>query len=155
MKLLPTRRSSSPAALSDEFDDFFKGFTEPFFNGLRNRLPETFQARTFPPVNIGETEQVYTVSVELPGMETKDINIELMGNQLTISGERKWDEEKKGKEFHRVESQYGCFSRSLTLPENVRLDRDSIDATFQKGVLEIKIPKVEPTPVAKIAIKAK
>jgi len=88
-------------------------------------------------------------------MDAKDINIEVMGNQLTISGERKWEEEKKGKEFLRVESQYGNFSRSLLLPANLRSDRDAIEATFQKGILEIKIPKVQPTPVAKIAIKAK
>jgi HSP20 family protein len=93
--------------------------------------------------------------VDLPGLEEKDIDVKLMGTQLMISAERKWEEEKKGKEFHRVESQYGSFARSLTLPENARMNRESIEATFQKGILEIKIPKVEPTPAAKIAIKAK
>lgn len=154
MNLTPWRRQDSALALQDEFEDFFKGF-EPFFNGFRNRLPTSFHARAFPPVNVSETEQFYTVFVELPGMDAKDVQIEMMGNQLSISGERKWEDEKKGKEYHRVESQYGRFSRSLMLPENLRLDRDSIEATFHKGVLEIKIPKVEPTPVAKIAIKAK
>ena len=155
MNIIPWRRQDNALALQDDFDEFFKSFAEPFFNGFRNRLPATFQGRTFPPVNVSETEQFYTVSVELPGMDANDINIEVMGNQLSISGERKWEEENKGKEFHRVESQYGSFSRSLTLPENLKLDRESIDATFHKGVLEIKVPKVEPTPMAKIAIKAK
>jgi HSP20 family protein len=155
MNLLPSRRENSPLALQDDFEELFKSFAEPYFNGFRNRIPSTFQARSFPPVNVSETEQQYTVSVELPGMEPKDIDIEVMGNQLNISGERKWEEEKKGKEYHRVESQYGSFARSLTLPDNLRLDRESIDATFQKGVLEITFPKVEPTPIAKIAIKAK
>jgi HSP20 family protein len=155
MKLLPSRRETRPLAVQDDFDDLFRSFAEPFFNGFRNRLPATFEARSFPPVNVSETEQRYTVSVELPGMDAKDINIEIMGNQLTISGERKWEEEKKGKEYHRVESQYGSFARTVTLPENVRLDRESIEAAFQKGVLEINLPKVEPTPIAKIAIKAK
>jgi HSP20 family protein len=141
--------------MQDEFEDFFKDFNVPFNNGSRNRLPAVFQTRSVPPLNVSESEQHYTVSVELPGMDAKDINIEVMGNQLTISGERKWEEEKKGKEFLRVESQYGNFSRTLMLPENLRSDREAIEATFQKGILEIKIPKVEPTPVAKIAIKAK
>lgn len=155
MSLMPWPRQESTPTLRDEFEDFFRGFAEPLFHGIQSRLPEAFKARTFPPVNVSETEQSYSVSVELPGLEAKDINIELMGTQLSISGERRWEEEKKGKEYHRVESQYGRFSRSLTLPENLRLDRESIDATFQRGVLEIRIPKVEPTPVAKIAIKAK
>jgi HSP20 family protein len=155
MNLTPWRRQDAPLALQDEFDDFFKQFGEPLFNGFRSRLPAAFQARAFPPINVAESEQHYTVSVELPGMDAKDISIELMGNQLHISGERKWEEEKKGKEYHRVESQYGTFSRSLTLPDNLRLDRESIDATFQKGILEIKVPKVEPTPAANIPIKAK
>jgi HSP20 family protein len=155
MSLIPWRRQDAPLALQDEFDEFFKQIGEPFFSGFRSRLPAAFQARAFPPVNVAESEQYYTVSVELPGMDAKDISIELMGNQLHISGERKWEEEKKGKEYHRVESQYGTFSRSLTLPDNLRLDRESIDATFQKGVLEIKVPKVEPTPAARIPVKAK
>jgi len=155
MSLIPWRRQDAPIALQDEFDDFFKVFGEPLFNGFRSRLPAAFQQRAFPPINVAESEQHYTVSVELPGMDAKDIGIEVMGNQLSISGERKWEDEKKGKEYHRVESQYGKFSRSLTLPDNLRLDRESIDATFHKGVLEIKVPKVEPTPAAKIPIKAK
>ena len=155
MNLIPRRRQDNALTLQDDFDELFRSFAEPFFNGVRSRLPATFQSRSFPPVNVSESEQHYTVAVELPGMDAKDINIEVMGNQLTISGERKWEEEKKGKEYHRVESQYGSFSRSLALPENLQLARESIEATFQKGVLEVKIPKVEPTPVAKIAIKAK
>jgi HSP20 family protein len=155
MNLTPWRRHDNAFAVQDEFDQLLKSFAEPLLSGFRSRLPATFQTRSFPPVNVSESEQHYTVSVELPGMDVKDIDIEVMGNQLNISGERKWEGEQKGKEYHRVESQYGRFSRSLALPENLRLDRESIEATFQKGVLEVRIPKLEPTPVAKIAIKAK
>jgi HSP20 family protein len=155
MSLIPWRRHDAPLTLPEEFDEFFNQFGESLFNGFRSRMPAVFQTRAFPPVNVAESEQHFTVSVELPGLDAKDINIELMGNQLQISGERKFEEEKKGKEYRRVESQYGKFSRSLTLPDNLRLDRESIDATFHKGVLEIKVPKVEPTPAAKIPIKAK
>ena len=106
-------------------------------------------------MNVSESENHYLVMLELPGMDVKDVNIELMGNQLSVSGERKWEEDKKGKELHRVESQYGSFCRTVTLPENARMERESIEATFQKGILEIKIPKLEPTPAAKIPIKTK
>jgi HSP20 family protein len=160
MSLIPWRtRAEGPVALQSPFedfwkDDFFKSFWESF-DGGRSRLPATFQARTYPAMNVSESENHYHVSLELPGLDAKDIQIELMGNQLQITGERRWEDEKKGKEFHRVESQYGSFARSLTLPENARMGRESIEATFQKGMLEIRIPKVEPTPAAKIAIKAK
>jgi HSP20 family protein len=153
MNIIPWRRQGD-LALRNEFEDLLKSFSEPF-DGMRSRLPALFQARNCPPMNVSESENHFTVSLELPGMESKDINLEIMGNQLQISGERKWEEEKKGKEYHRVESQYGSFSRSLTLPENLRLDRESIEATFQKGILEIKVPKLEPTPAAKIPIKTK
>jgi HSP20 family protein len=155
MNLITRRRPTTPFTLQDDFEERFKSLMEPFFDGFRSRLPEAFETRTFPPVNVSESEKHYSISVDLPGMDAKDIDVELMGNQLTISGERKWEEEKKDKEYHRVESQYGSFSRSLTLPDNLRFDRESIEATFQKGLLEIKVPKVEPTPVAKIAVKAK
>jgi HSP20 family protein len=159
MSLIPWRsRQEGPVALQSPFEDFWKDdFLKNFWESIetpRKRLPATFQARAYPPMNVLESENHYLVNLELPGLDVKDINIELMGNQLQISGERRWEKEKKG-EFHRVESQYGSFERSLTLPENARMDRQSIEATVQKGMLEIRIPKVEPTPAAQIAIKTK
>lgn len=154
MSLIPRRRQEGQLALQNDLEEFLKSLSDPF-NGFRARLPAVFEARNSPAMNVAESEHHYSVSLELPGMDAKDINIEVMGNQLTVSGERKWEDEKKGKEYHRVESQYGSFSRTLTLPENLRLDRESIEATFQKGILEIKVPKVEPTPAAKIPIKSK
>lgn len=153
MTLIPWRKNEGSVATSD-LDELFKNFWDPF-NGFRSRLPAAFETRNVPPMNVSESEHHFTVTVELPGLEAKDVNIEVMGNQLSITGERKWEEEKKGKEYHRVESQYGKFSRALTLPDNLRLDRESIEATFQKGLLEIKVPKVEPTPAAKIPIRSK
>jgi HSP20 family protein len=155
MNLIPWRKQEGPIALQSDFEDLWRNFSEPFFDGFRNRLPAAFQTRSLPLMNVSETEQTYVVALELPGLDVKDVNIELMGNQLHVWGERKWDDDKKEKEFHRVEWQYGTFSRTLMLPDNLRLERDAIDATFHKGILEIRIPKVEPTPSAKIPIKAK
>ncbi len=154
MNIIPWRKHEGELPFRGDLEDLWRGFLEPFHLATRTRLPELFQSRAFPPVNVSESESHLTVSVELPGLEAKDVSVELMGNQLQISGERKWEEEKKGKEFHRMESRYGSFARTLTLPQNLRLERESIEATFQKGILEIKIPKLEPTPTAKIPIKS-
>ena len=155
MNVIPWRKRDGDVAVRSDFDELFQRFFEPFDWRVRNRLPQAFAAETFPAMNVAETESHFVVTLELPGLEAKDVNIELMGNQLQVTGERKWEEDKKGKEFHRVESQYGRFARAIALPENLRLQKESIEATFQKGVLEIRIPKLEPTPAEKIPIKAR
>ena len=154
MQIAPWHRRGEPLAHREDIEDLFSGLAEPF-GWMRGPFPTLLQANGAPPMNVSETEDHYLVSLEVPGMDPEDISIERMGNQLVISGERKWEEEKKGKEFHRVESRYGTFSRSLVLPENLRLDPESIEATFEKGVLEVRVPKVEPTPAAKIPITSK
>jgi HSP20 family protein len=155
MNIVPWKKRDGDLALRTDVDDLWKSLVEPFDWSFRNRLPILFQDTAFPPMNVAESEGHFTVSLELPGMEAKDVSIELMGNQLQVTGERKWEEEKQGKEFHRVESRYGRFERTLTLPENLRLERAAIEATYEKGILTIRIPKLEPTPAAKIPIKAR
>jgi HSP20 family protein len=155
MNVIPWRKRDGEVAARSEFDELFSRFFEPFEWRLRHRLPATLTGETMPAMNVAETESQFVVTLELPGLDVKDVQIELMGNQLQISGERKWEEEKKGKEFHRVESQFGRFTRTLTLPDNLRLSKESIEATFQKGVLAIHVPKLEPTPAERIAIKAR
>ncbi|TAH37225.1 MAG: Hsp20/alpha crystallin family protein [Planctomycetota bacterium] len=154
MKMIPWKKSSDEAVSSD-FDDFVTRALEPLDWGVRNRLAGMFPARNFPAMNVAETPEHYIVTLELPGLEPKDVNVELMGNTLQISGERRWEEEKKDKDYHRVESQYGSFARSVVLPDNLHVDREAVEATFQNGVLEIRVPKAEPTPAAKIPVKSK
>jgi HSP20 family protein len=151
MNIIPWQKRDDVTTLRNEFDRLFDQFFEPSFT---NNLPAAFRTRSAPPVNVAETEKSWMMSFELPGLSEKDIQVQLMGNQLVVSGERKWDEEKKGKEFHRVESQYGAFQRAIKLPENARMDADALAATYKKGILEITVPKVEPTPAAKIPVKA-
>ena len=106
-----------------------------------------------PAVNTREGDDAYYIEVDLPGVKKEDINIDVDENTLTISGERKVKEEHKEDNFYKVESVYGKFERSFSLPEDV--DTDKIEAEFKNGVLEIKIPKVqkvEQTP-KKIEIK--
>ncbi|MBI5363844.1 MAG: Hsp20/alpha crystallin family protein [Planctomycetes bacterium] len=150
MKLIPWRRNDEMATFRNEFDQLFDRFLtdEPI-----NRLSSAITQRFAPPMNMAETDKHFTVMLEVPGMTEKDLNVQVKGRYLVVSGERKWEEERKGKEFWRVESQYGAFERSIELPDNARLEPDALVATCKKGVLEITIPKVEPTPVAKIPVK--
>ena len=149
MKLIPWSHQSPTATLSSDFESLVKDLFEG--NGFQ-RLPEAFRRAPMPAVNLADTEKEFVATVELPGLEEKDIDLRMMGNQLTISAERKWEDEKKGKEFHRVESQFGRFERSVTLPENIKVG--ACDALYKKGVLTITIPKAEPTPASKIMVKA-
>ena len=154
MNVIPWRKRNGTTAFRSDLDELFERFMEPFGAEL-NRLPAVFQQRNMPAMNVAETETEYMVALDLPGLDEKDIEVELMGNQLVVSGERKWEKEtKKGKEFHRVESQYGSFQRSITLPDGLRREREAVVATFRQGILEIRVPKLQPTPAARIPIKA-
>ena len=94
-----------------------------------------------PAVNTREADDAYYIEVDLPGVKKEEISIDVNDNVLTISGERKIEEERKDEEFYRVESVYGKFERSFTLPEDV--DADKIEAEAKDGVLTVKIPKAQ------------
>ena len=94
-----------------------------------------------PKVDILENEKGYEVNLAVPGLSKEDFKIDLNDNFLTISGERKFTKEKKENSLHVVETQYGNFSRSFSLPENV--DASNIQANYNNGILEIFIPKDE------------
>ena len=106
-----------------------------------------------PSVNTREGEYAYHVEVDLPGVKKEDIEINIQDNVLTIHGERKTKEELKEENYYKVESRYGRFERSFTLPENV--DMEDIHAESQDGVLEVVIPKLKvlKDTVKKIEIK--
>jgi len=94
-----------------------------------------------PKVDVLETEKAFLVHVAVPGVSKEDFKIDLNDNYLTVSGERKFKNEKKDHNFHSVETQYGSFSRSFSLPENV--DAAGINAQYNNGILEINVPKDE------------
>jgi HSP20 family protein len=95
--------------------------------------------RWIPAMDLVETDDHLVLRGDLPGMSEDDIDIEIKDNVLTVSGERKAESEEKSEGYHRVERAFGSFSRSLTLPQGV--DADQIKAGFDKGVLEVTIPK--------------
>jgi len=94
-----------------------------------------------PSVNTRESDDAYYVEVDLPGIKKEDIEITTEDNVLTISGERKYKDEVKEDDYYKVESRYGKFSRSFTLPEKV--DVENIHAESKDGVLEVVIPKLK------------
>ena len=97
--------------------------------------------RWMPAMDLVETEDHFVLRADLPGMSEDDVHIELEDNTLTVSGERKSEHEEKREGFYRSERAFGSFSRSLTLPQGV--DPESVTASFDKGVLEVRIPKPE------------
>ncbi|MBC7390679.1 MAG: Hsp20/alpha crystallin family protein [Opitutaceae bacterium] len=119
------------------------------FPGLANNLFIDFladyptQHQFSPKVDVTETEKAFDVHVSLPGFRKEDIKVELDENRLTISGERKWEkkEEDVKKKFHFLETDYGKFSRTFTLPGNVLTS--NIQANYKDGILELNIPKEE------------
>lgn len=92
-----------------------------------------------PKVDIAESDTEFEVQLHIPGIKKEEIKIDLNEKQLTISGERKFENEKSEKNFHRVESYFGSFSRSFHLPDAI--NQDKIDATYQDGILTVKLPK--------------
>jgi HSP20 family protein len=94
-----------------------------------------------PALDVVENDGDYVVRADLPGIDEDDVKVEVKDGVLTISGERKSEHEERKDGYHRIERSFGSFTRSLTLPEGV--DPESVKATFDKGVLEIQVPKPE------------
>ena len=94
-----------------------------------------------PGADIMEKDKSFEIHLAVPGMEKDDFKIDLNDNVLTVSGERKFKNEKKEGEYYSIETQYGSFSRAFTLPENV--DAQKIDAKYVNGILQISLPKDE------------
>jgi HSP20 family protein len=111
-----------------------------FFSG-RGLAKQAFQVA----VDIREEADAFYVDAEVPGLKAEDIKVDVEKNVLTLSGERKVETEETKEKYRRIERQYGSFTRSFSLPENV--DTDSISADLKNGVLELRLPKREvPTP---------
>jgi HSP20 family protein len=106
--------------------------------------------RWIPAMDLVETDDEFVLRADLPGLSENDVNIELEDNVLTLSGQRKSEHEERKEGYYRVERASGAFSRSLTLPEGV--DPEGIKANFDRGVLEVRIPKPEERKPRKVAI---
>ena len=110
---------------------------EAFSTDLKKDLFSSFS----PSVNTREGEFAYHIDVDLPGVKKEDISVKIDNNVLTLKGERKTKQEVKKEDYYKMESSFGCFTRSFTLPDNV--DAENIHAENKDGVLEITLPKKE------------
>jgi HSP20 family protein len=106
--------------------------------------------RWVPAMDLVEAEGEFVLRADLPGLSEQDVNIELENDVLVVSGERKAEHETRQPGYYRVERSSGSFRRSVTLPEGV--DADAVKATFDRGVLEIRIPKPEQRKPRKVEI---
>jgi HSP20 family protein len=106
--------------------------------------------RWMPAMDLVESGEEFVLRADLPGMSEEDVNIEFEDGTLTVSGERKAEHQEEKEGYHRVERSFGAFSRSLTLPQGI--DPEAVTASFDRGVLEIRIPKPEQRKPRKISI---
>jgi len=147
---LPVSKGATPPAGSfdwsplesfrRQFDRFFDDF--PSRGSLLDFQPFERLATSFPaspPVDFVEKDGEYEISAELPGLDEKSVDVKLSNGVLTISGEKKEEKEEKKEGYYFSERRYGSFRRAFRVPEGV--DADKIAATFDKGVLKIKLPK--------------
>jgi HSP20 family protein len=104
-----------------------------------------------PALDISERKDAYLVTVELPGVEAEDLEITMEDGLLTIQGERQFTSESTEQQFHRIERRYGAFRRSITLPAQVQAEQ--IEASFDNGVLQIVVPKMEEAKPKRIQVR--
>jgi HSP20 family protein len=127
----------------EPFNDIRKSFdlVNAIMNSVAQTASEPKEEVSFTPkVNTREGKEAYHIEVELPGIKKNEVDVKVDGNVLTISGERTLRDEVKEENYHKVESFYGKFSRSFTLPE--RVDIENIHAESVDGLLEVVIPKL-------------
>ena len=143
-------RAGSPRIFRRDIDDLVERFfgQEPAFG--RSVFGRTFM----PVVDIAENENDIIVKAEIPGMEQKDLDVNLAGDLLTIKGEKKAEKEDTGKDYTYRETSYGAFNRSVSLPDGLNVDK--AEAHFKNGILTISVPRLEEVQakVKKITVKA-
>lgn len=139
-------RSTWPSALSlrQELEDVF----HRMWGGETEWLSDVGSLN----LDLSETDEAFRARVDLPGVESDDINVQVNGNVLTVSGERKEEKEEKGRTYHRTERIFGSFARSVTLPCEVK--EDQVTANLEGGVLTIELPKAEKAKPRKVKINS-
>lgn len=166
-KLPVTKKAAEPAfggeawrpfeSLRKEVDRLFEDFGGNFWSRpfrslapLEQSFPKQMAA---PAVDVTETDKAYEITIELPGLDEKNIEVNLANGGLTIKGEKKEEKEETKKDYYVSERRYGSFERYFGLPDGV--DADKIEATFKNGVLKVVLPKTAEAqqPAKKIEVK--
>jgi len=135
-------------SIPDEMNRMFDGIF-----GLPKREAEWGTVRWAPRMNVVEDEDKFEVTAELPGLGKDEVTIEVKDHTLTLTGEKKMEEEKKDNNYHLFERCYGQFVRTIKLPDNV--ETDNIAAEFKDGILTIDVPKTEKAKLKTVKINVK
>jgi HSP20 family protein len=117
----------------------------------REEGDEPTPRRWMPALDVTESKDAYQIDVEVPGMRPEDINVTVEDGMLTISGERRSEEEKGDRNYHRIERRYGVFRRAISLPRDV--DANRMQASYDNGVLRLEVPKSEGSQAKRIEVK--
>jgi HSP20 family protein len=117
----------------------------------REEGDEPAARRWMPALDVTESKDAYHIDVEVPGMRPEDINVTVDQGMLTVQGERRSEEEKGDRSYHRVERRYGAFRRSISLPRDV--DASRVQASYDNGVLRLEVPKAEGSQAKRIEVK--
>src|ERR671915_712305 len=131
---------------------------EPFSREMDRLFDAFFGAgdaagrRWVPPMDVVEAEDHFVLKADLPGLSEEDVSIEIQDGNLTITGQRQAEHEASEKGWYRIERSFGSFQRSLSLPEGI--NADAVTANFDRGVLQVRIPKPEERKPRRVAIKA-
>jgi len=128
-----------------------KFFGRPLLSGNGGDKESMTVTQWSPLVDFTEDDKEYLVTAELPDLKKEEVKVTVEDGELTISGERKFEKEEKGKKYHRIERSYGSFLRSFTLPESV--SGDKVVADFKDGVLKVHLPKDEKAKPKAIEVK--
>jgi len=130
----------------------FRREMDELFDQLLRGWDDGEQLPAFAPrANVAETDTHYEVTLDLPGLQPEEFNVELKENQLWITGERKQEREEKGKTYHRIERSWGQFRRVIPFPSPVNADK--VEAEYKDGVLRVLVPKDEASQPRKITVK--
>ncbi len=151
--LVPRYRRKSMADLPAPFEWMERFFNEPAASRLIGGLPSLFReaSELVPAFDVSETGDHIIVKADMPGIDPKNLEINLSGNLLTVKGEKQEEHKEENESYHWMERQFGSFTRTFTLPADVK--QDGIDAKYKDGVLTISIPKSESAVQKKIEVK--
>lgn len=134
--------------MQDEFSRVFGSTLPRFFGG-----EEVLSGKWSPNVDIYEDQNAIRLEADLPGMKAEDFDLSIENYKLTLTGERKFEKEDKGENFHRIERSYGSFTRTFSLPSTVNVDE--VNAEFKDGVLRVTLPKREEVKARQINVTVK
>jgi len=137
--------ADSFGSLDDSFEDLWRGWPTRFFS-------DTARPVLRPAMDVAENDKEFTIRVDLPGLKSEDVKVEVNDGLLTLSGEMGDTVEKEGDHYHYRERRFGAFQRSIRLPNTI--DADNVEASFDNGVLNIVLPKLPQAQPKQISIKA-